>query len=868
LRYKNTKKVPLFITTALFFATPICLAEAANANINGADGSYSALQPGLQQLQKPLTQGSMLLKQSFLGQTPQTIRTFKFPILSSEITLDDVIFLQSRLTQAESQLRTLKSTQPRNPALKPQIDALIQQAEQSVLNLSKALEAADSLYKKYLAAAQKAEQAATTLQTAAEAEALALEQFNTAKAAYETAQETLRLTTQSHTQNLATLSEKLANQSAAATNKAYALDILNTATLNLEEKTAAHTTTQSLYDQALQAKNSAQEAYDTLLIPDPTWTAPTYQKENIRIVENTRTVEVKTLVPNTTTTLQEQVIPNILFNSDFASGTSGWSGVNAGWQGSNPALIDGEIIFSYQNQTVSQGLFSGPFQNATLTLSADWFNNDSNTGRIDNYSMTVEAKDINQNTVGSATYNSTGAHDWDRKSVSLVATGPVSYITVSFSGIDNGFWYGVYGPHFKNPSLQISHGQMVTETTYEEVITYEEETYYTYETYYTTELVTTEGTLQVQINEGGQATFNAPEGAVFVSSNLRYEAKDRPTCGKDIAPQLTGLSTITIQALNSVWGDPCGGWQKHITGTLTYLGQPTAPLIKNPALLIQLNDAEAELLAANNALTAASSELSAAQTQKQTANSQHQSMLSEYETASEAVSIAELGVTSAETEKTTAGTQLQEAQSTYQVADTSYKAAQTQTLTATSAKQEAEAETEAVSTSYQRSVVTAKSIPAPTETFAQVEELQTKEPEPEALPEEITAESVLEIDLSQVDPTQMTEEQAEELVAAALVIFETAVEGSPEYEQALDALYLAAEQDDIVLDPALAAIPGLAAATELVNFLGNAGADMSPKVREESEKIVVTAVVAAGAAIQSAAAAASTASGTTRRIGN
>jgi hypothetical protein len=100
--------------------------------------------------------------------------------------------------------------------------------------------------------------------------------------------------------------------------------------------------------------------------------------------------------------------------------------------------------------------------------------------------------------------------------------------------------------------------------------------------------------------------------------------------------------------------------------------------------------------------------------------------------------------------------------------------------------------------------------------------------------------------------------------------FETAEQGSEEYEQALDALYLAAEQDDIVLDPALAAIPGLAAATELVNFFGNAGADMSPKVREESEKIVVTAVVAAGAAIQSAAAAASTASapsGGSRRIG-
>jgi hypothetical protein len=138
------------------------------------------------------------------------------------------------------------------------------------------------------------------------------------------------------------------------------------------------------------------------------------------------------------------------------------------------------------------------------------------------------------------------------------------------------------------------------------------------------------------------------------------------------------------------------------------------------------------------------------------------------------------------------------------------------------------------------------------------------------IPAELTAENLMDVNLEAVDPTELTEAQAEQLVEAALETFLTAEEGSEEYEQALDALYLAAEQDDIVLDESLAAIPGLAGAVEVLNFLGNAGADMSPKVREESEKIVVTAVVAAGAAIQSAAAAASTASapsGGSRRIG-
>jgi len=68
-------------------------------------------------------------------------------------------------------------------------------------------------------------------------------------------------------------------------------------------------------------------------------------------------------------------------------------------------------------------------------------------------------------------------------------------------------------------------------TTYEEVTTYEDVTTYVEEIYYTTELVLTQGTLNVDIREGGQATFTAPAGATFISSNLRYEAIQRPTCG-------------------------------------------------------------------------------------------------------------------------------------------------------------------------------------------------------------------------------------------------------------------------------------------------------------------------------------------------
>ena len=118
----------------------------------------------------------------------------------------------------------------------------------------------------------------------------------------------------------------------------------------------------------------------------------------------------------------------------------------------------------------------------------------------------------------------------------------------------------------------------------------------------------------------------------------------------------------------------------------------------------------------------------------------------------------------------------------------------------------------------------------------------------EDLPVELSPEELMEVDLAQIDGTDLTLEQAEALIEASLEILETAEQGSQEYEQALDALYLASQQDDIVLDEELASIPllgdALAGAIDLVNALGNAGSDMSPQVRETSEDVVVAAVIA------------------------
>ena len=146
----------------------------------------------------------------------------------------------------------------------------------------------------------------------------------------------------------------------------------------------------------------------------------------------------------------------------------------------------------------------------------------------------------------------------------------------------------------------------------------------------------------------------------------------------------------------------------------------------------------------------------------------------------------------------------------------------------------------------------------------------TVDPEPTPNPEpSVPPVTELIEDLSGVDPTTLSEEEVEQLIEAALETFETAEPGSPEYEAALDALLIAAQADDVVLDEAIAAIPLIGnvagAAIEVFNAIGNAGADMSPQVREQSEKVVIAAVIVGQVAMTATAAATSAAAAAARR---
>jgi hypothetical protein len=154
--------------------------------------------------------------------------------------------------------------------------------------------------------------------------------------------------------------------------------------------------------------------------------------------------------------------------------------------------------------------------------------------------------------------------------------------------------------------------------------------------------------------------------------------------------------------------------------------------------------------------------------------------------------------------------------------------------------------------------------PAPLEEEKPLPELPIEPPIVETIEEHSI--TVIE-DLKELEPGEMTNAQIAVLEAAVMAVFETAEQGSPAYEQALEALTVLAQADDAELPAELAAIPLLGdiagVALEAFNAIGNIGADMSPMVREQAEDAVVASVIVgqvASAAAASAAVASSAAS--------
>ena len=357
------------------------------------------------------------------------------------------------------------------------------------------------------------------------------------------------------------------------------------------------------------------------------------------------------------------------------------------------------------------------------------------------------------------------------------------------------------------------------------------------------------------INEGGVLTATAPTNMLFSGVIARYVAHDS-TCGIDVS-QIVGAVFIgnnmaSIGANNSVFGDPCPGWYKKLTVAFTYTNDPAAVPTQSPTVSPEPTSSPIVVPPQPEpTFTPEPSPEPTPEPQPTPSETPRPTPSPEPEPTPEPVDPTPTPSPEPEPSPTTTPTPTPTEQPTPKPSET----AQPSPTPSPS-----------------------PSVPEPTPTLTPK---PTPNPEPKPIPNpepvpttpaEVTSNTPINevvAVIENVNPTTLTEAQVEVLVSVALQTFETAEQGSPEYEQALELLLVAAQADDIVLDEELAAIPLIGnvagAAVEVFNALGNAGADMSPQVREQSEKVVIAAVIVGQVAMTATAAATSAAAAAARR---
>jgi hypothetical protein len=410
-----------------------------------------------------------------------------------------------------------------------------------------------------------------------------------------------------------------------------------------------------------------------------------------------------------------------------------------------------------------------------------------------------EVIDTYRITVGDDVLEKTEKHDAVTYTYEVVGTK-----TVTLGGMDNGYWGGNYGP--------------IMSWTTTPIAPQPEPDWW-----------------QVSFWENERVSIGAPAGFVFTTPRAWYGSPTDPNCGADVSSQvatyLVGNNTATFSADNGLFGDPCPGVVKTLRmSTPVVVSEPFLNSPRNVQAVATETDIKVTWDAPVDSGTA----------------------VERYAVSWTYDGQPGWGVGVVGNEFTITGLPENKEVTVWVRADN---------------------DTLRVYSGSSDSVLVTTTSPTPTPTpTPEPEPTQTPEPEPEPVvtpveipevpsePEEPAEPEVVNQDPSTIDPTTLSDTEVVALQEAAYETLETAEPGSEEYDNALEQLFVAAQADDIVIDEAIAAIPllgnAVVAFADAVNFVGNVGSDMSPKVREESKKIVVTAVVAVGAAVSAATGAA------------
>jgi hypothetical protein len=142
---------------------------------------------------------------------------------------------------------------------------------------------------------------------------------------------------------------------------------------------------------------------------------------------------------------------NLLVNGDF-NGSSGWTVSQNGGSG---VLFNGSLQFSYEAGEVFQSIPVTPGEIISVSFVVD--NNVTNSvgqGVIsDTWTATLSS---NSPSPASATVTRSVAHDLENFSLSITVPQGATTATITFSGMDNGYWAGHYGPSIDNVNLSIT----------------------------------------------------------------------------------------------------------------------------------------------------------------------------------------------------------------------------------------------------------------------------------------------------------------------------------------------------------------------------------------------------------------------------
>lgn len=897
----NKRPLLLSITTAFILLSPTASGVAL------ASSFYDTERSPLGVKQSPLTTSQQRVLPKSYRDSP--LLPFTTPSKS------DIDNIESSIAQVQNQLNTLKSIAPKDPAQQDKLDQAIQAAQTRLDTLNAKLAKAKADYAAYTLAQQTLTSALAKYNQATQQEnsllsaltqattdhEVALTALNAqidatalAKSNLDAAQQNLDSLVQELTQanqDLAakelltanTKSELASRQDAqSASQDAYnnALTQSNIAKANLDTAQSNLDTFRAKYDQTVATYNQlldtystvyneyldaqatvnntrtnlqaaqeqldqAQANYDTLLIPDPTWTPETYQQEH------TRQVPTTTLVPVTTTTLTGGLTADSFNRQNYGSRPP----LPTSTETPISTQIVPNINFQWGGGYV---LDSGKYDRVLVRF----------TGNI-SFPTTQDVRFYAPGDDGVQLYidGNLVINDWYDKGgggsqSNLIHFEAGSTHTLTLYFYENGGGANVwlyYATQYTGYQIVPAEYLGTTSTT---TTTYVEQTTYTTETYYTTEVYPNQSAPLIHNPDllpalnNAQAYYDATvlanqqaEADWQIAQANQQTAAQNATAGYynviDDAQVLNNLYPLLQQAQQD--SDAANQLLTNATDTLSSANSA-------------VEKANQDYLEANNQLSISKSKVEEAQQKTNTANTDLTSKQTNYEQNQTTLASKQQTEQTTNATKTTAQENLTAA-SQLSSAALSEKSASELTLASTQTN---------LATSYQE----LSSVPTPELTPVQ-NILDTEPPAPEPVPEEGSKEipavidDLMQVDLAAVDPTELTEAQAEQLVEAALVVFETATEGSAEYEQALDALYLAAQQDDIVVDAALADIPGVGQAAvaiaNVLNAIGNVGADISPKARKKAQNLVVTTLVV-GQIAQAAALATASSSSSNRTI--